>query len=318
MKDPYAFEEGIRKILSELEVLRTFPDRKEGEKREQRLRKQLVKLRREVYAKLTPWETVAVARHPQRPQSLDYMQRMVEDFVELHGDRRYADDPAVITGFGRMRGRKLCIVAQQKGRDTKERIYRNFGQARPEGYRKAQRVMQLADRSRRPILCLIDTQGAYPGMDAEERGQAEAIATSLQVMADLTVPVVCCVIGEGGPGGALAIGVGNRVLMQQFAIYSVISPEGCASILWRDAAKAEEAAGALKLTAPELEKLGIVDAVVDEPLGGAHADPEEAAELLGDALEECFRELEGKDGETLRRERYERFRALGVFKTAEG
>lgn len=259
------------------------------------------------------WRRVVLSRHPQRPHLLDFIGHLCTDFSELHGDRRFADDPALVAGLARFRGQEVLILGQQRGRELKERIHRNFGQPKPEGYRKAMRLMKLAEKFRRPVLTLIDTQGAYPGIDAEERGQAEAIAYNLREMVRLGVPVLSTVIGEGGSGGALAIAMGDRVFMLENAIYSVISPEGCASIIWRDAAKKGLAAAALKITAPELLELGIIDEVIAEPAGGAHLDPAAAARLLGDCLERHLTELSGLTGEALRNQRYERFRRLGRF-----
>lgn len=259
------------------------------------------------------WRRVLLARHPQRPTALDWIGLMCSDFSELHGDRRFGDDPAMVAGMAEFRGRQVLILGQQRGRDVKDKIRRNFGMAKPEGYRKAMRLMGLAEKFHRPILSLIDTQGAYPGVDAEERGQAEAIAWNLREMARLRVPVVATVVGEGGSGGALGIGMGNRVLMLENAMYSVISPEGCASIMWRDADKKEIAAAALKLTAAELLALELVDEVVPEPPGGAHTDPNAAARMLGDALERALMGMEDLSGADLQAQRCARFRALGHF-----
>jgi acetyl-CoA carboxylase carboxyl transferase subunit alpha len=270
-------------------------------------------LQREIFADLSPWQKVQLSRHPARPYTLDYIERFMEGFIELHGDRRFADDPAIIAGFGLFDGTPVLLVGQQKGRGTKEKVRRNFGQPKPEGYRKALRLMELAARMRRPIICLIDTQGAYPGIDAEERGQAEAIAKNLEVMAGLPVPIVCAVIGEGGSGGALALGVGDRILMLEYATYSVISPEGCASILWRDDSKKPEAAEAMKMTATDLQRLGIVDEIVPESLGGAHRDHDLTARNLADVIRRHLAELIMLPGETLRQRRYEKFRRIGAF-----
>ncbi len=270
-------------------------------------------LQQKIFAELTPWQKVQLSRHPARPYTLDYIERLVPDFIELHGDRRFADDPAVVGGFGTFAGMPVLVVGHQKGRSTKEKVQRNFGQPKPEGYRKAQRLMELAARTRRPILCLIDTQGAYPGVDAEERGQAEAIATSLEIMAGLPVPIVCAVIGEGGSGGALALGVANRILMLEYATYSVISPEGCASILWRDDGKKAEAAAAMKMTATDLLRLGVVDEVVPEAPGGAHRDHDLSARNLGEALRRHLAELLLMAPEALRNDRYQKFRHMGAF-----
>jgi acetyl-CoA carboxylase carboxyl transferase subunit alpha len=259
------------------------------------------------------WRSVQLARHQERPYTLDYVERLFDDFFELKGDRYRGDDEAIVSGLGRFADRTVAIVGHQKGRDIKERTRRNFGMAYPEGYEKANRVMRLAERHRFPVLTLVDTPGAYPGVAAEQHGQGGAIARSQAVMARLTVPTVACVIGEGGSGGAIAIAVCDRVLMQENAIYSVISPEGCAAILWRDASQAEKAAAAFKPDALHCLELGVIDAIVPEPDGGAHEDHDEAARLLGQSLREALEELEGTPGDELRRSRRNRFRALGVF-----
>ncbi|MEM9373254.1 MAG: acetyl-CoA carboxylase carboxyltransferase subunit alpha [Planctomycetota bacterium] len=270
---------------------------------------------RELYAELSPWNTVRVARHPQRPQTRDYIDRICRDFCELHGDRRYGDDPAIVAGFGRIGSRKVLIVGHQKGRTTQEKIACHFGCAHPEGYRKALAKMQLAAKFGLPIVTLVDTPGAYPGLGAEERGQAEAIAVNLREMSRLPVPIVSVIIGEGGSGGALGIAVANRVGMLQNSWYSVISPEGCAAILWKQANEQTNtaAAEALKLTARDNLSLGIIDAAVEEPLGGAHRDPDAAADLLAAWVSEQLNELDGISGKDLVRQRYERFRALGAY-----
>jgi acetyl-CoA carboxylase carboxyl transferase subunit alpha len=259
------------------------------------------------------WRAVELARHQDRPYTLDYVERLIEDWVELHGDRSLSDDSAVVTGIGRFEGRTIALIGQQKGRDIKERTKRNFGMAYPEGYRKAMRVMGLADRHRFPLITLIDTPGAYPGVVAEQHGQGGAIARSQQVMARLDIPTVACVIGEGGSGGAVAIAVADRVLMQENSIYSVISPEGCAAILWRDAAEARKAAAAFKPDAVHCLELGVIDAIVPEPPAGAHSDHDEAARLLGASMRDALEELEGIPADELRRRRRARFRSLGVF-----
>ena len=261
----------------------------------------------------TAWGRVQLARHPQRPHASDYIERLFERFHEVHGDRAFGDDAAIVSGFCFFRGQPLMVIGQQKGRRTEDKIHRNFGMPRPEGYRKALRAMKLADKFGRPVVTLLDTPGAYPGMDAEERGQAEAIARNLYEMAQLSVPLVAVCIGEGGSGGALALGVGNRVLMLENAIYSVISPESCAAIVWRDSAKAELAAGALKLTAGDLGELGLVDGIVPEPAGGAHEDADAAAELLGSALDENLKLLRNLSPEQLVEDRYRKFRKMGGF-----
>jgi len=267
----------------------------------------------DIYAKLTPWQKTQVARHPDRPHFVDYAGKLLDDFTPLAGDRKFAEDAAIIAGLGRFRGRSIALVGQEKGSDTDSRIKHNFGMARPEGYRKAVRLMELADRFGLPVLALVDTAGAYPGIGAEERGQAEAIAASLELMAGLGVPVIATVIGEGGSGGALALGVGNRILMLQHSIYSVISPESCSSILYRDPSKAEKMAEALKLTAPDLKGFGVIDEIVPEAQGGAHRDPARTAENLGRSLRRHLGELRGLDTQALIDDRYRRFRGMGVF-----
>ncbi len=261
------------------------------------------------------WERVQLARHPKRPHALDYIQRLFPGFHELHGDRAFADDHAIVTGMAWFDARPLMLVAHQKGRDTKQKVFRNWGMPRPEGYRKAMRIMELAAKFSRPIVCLLDTPGAYPGKDAEERGQAEAIAQNLREMSRLGVPVIVVVIGEGGSGGALALGVGNRIYMLENAVYSVISPESCAAIIYRDSGKAPEAAAALKMTAPDLLELGLIDGIVPEPGEGAHSDPDQAAEALGNTLRRSLAELEGLPAKRLIDERYEKFRRMGSFFT---
>ena len=278
-----------------------------------RVRGEVAQLRRDFYEHMGAWQRTLLARHPQRPYMMDYVRLLFEDFHELHGDRAYGDDAAMVTGFARYHGRPVVLVGQQKGRDTKQRVAQNFGQAKPEGYRKALRVMQLAAKFGRPIFTFIDTPGAYPGIDAEERGQAEAIARNLREMARLPVPIVVTITGEGGSGGALAIAVGDQVNMLENSVYSVISPEGCASILWRDAAKAEVAAEALKITARDLKEFGIIDEIVPEPEGGAHLDHEASAALLGSVLDDSLRDLSRLTIPELLDRRYEKFRRMGQF-----
>jgi acetyl-CoA carboxylase carboxyl transferase subunit alpha len=278
-----------------------------------RVRGEVAQLRRDFYEHMGAWQRTLLARHPQRPYMMDYVRILFEDFHELHGDRAYGDDAAMVTGFARYHGRPVVLVGQQKGRDTKQRVAQNFGQAKPEGYRKALRVMQLAAKFGRPIFTFVDTPGAYPGIDAEERGQAEAIARNLREMARLPVPIVVTITGEGGSGGALAIAVGDRVNMLENSVYSVISPEGCASILWRDATKAEVAAEALKITARDLMELGIIDEIVPEPEGGAHLDHEASAALLGRVLDRTLRDLSQLPVAELLDSRYEKFRRMGQF-----
>jgi acetyl-CoA carboxylase carboxyl transferase subunit alpha len=281
-----------------------------------RLERKARKLQEEIFAELSPWQKVQLSRHPSRPYTLDYVGLLFEEFTELHGDRAFADDASIIGGMARFAGREVLIIGHQKGRSTKENVRRNFGMSRPEGYRKAQRLMQLAARFGRPILTFIDTPGAYPGMGAEERGQAEAIAKSLEVMATLEVPVICTVIGEGGSGGALALGLADRILMLEYAIYSVISPEGCASILWKDQAKIGEAADQLKVTAPDLRKLGICDEIIKEGVGGAHRDLKGTAALLGAALARHLETLCSQSVSERLEGRYRKFRAMGIFEEA--
>ncbi|HSP17807.1 MAG TPA: acetyl-CoA carboxylase carboxyltransferase subunit alpha [Thermoanaerobaculia bacterium] len=306
------FEEPILKIRRRIEELAAL----EGDPKQAEidaLQRELTKVSTEIYSNLTPWQKTLVARHPQRPYTLDFVAALFEEFIEIHGDRNFGDDAAIVTGFARFRGQPCCIVGHQKGRNTKEKVLRNFGQPRPEGFRKALRVMKLAAKFRVPIFSFIDTQGAYPGVGAEERGQAEAIAMNLREMAALSVPIVITVIGEGGSGGALAIGVGDRVLMLEHAVYSVISPEGCAAILWKNSSAAAQAAEAMKITAQDLKKLGIIDEIVPEPAGGAHADAAKAAELLAPYLEKALKELQKTKPSLLPEERYKKFRRMGVF-----
>jgi acetyl-CoA carboxylase carboxyl transferase subunit alpha len=279
----------------------------------ERLEKRIVKVREEIYSQLSPWQRTQLSRHIDRPHSLDYFRLIFEDFIELHGDRGFMDDPAMVGGFARIDGEAVVVVGHQKGRDVKEMGYRNFGMPHPEGYRKALRIMELGARFRKPIITMIDTPGAYPGVGAEERGQAEAIASNLREMATFPVPIVVVVIGEGGSGGALAIGVGDRILMMENAVYSVISPEGCAAILWRDGAKGPLAAEAMKLTATDLLELKVIDEVIPEPAGGAHRDYKETAATLKKAIIRHLTELQDLPEEKLLSERYQRFRRMGAF-----
>ena len=278
-----------------------------------RMRKKNRELTEEIFSKLTPWQVTQIARHPLRPYTLDYIERICSDFQELHGDRMFADDPAIVAGLGTIEGRSLVVIGHQKGRDTRERTRRNFGMPRPEGYRKAQRIMELAGRFKLPVITLIDTAGAYPGVGAEERGQSEAIAKSLELMASLPTPIVSLVIGEGGSGGALAIGVCDRLIMMEYAVYSVISPEGCASILWKSADKAAEAAEAMKMTTDELSKHELIDEVISEPLGGAHRDYDAAADAVRDKILSSLEQLQEFSPEELVQRRYERLMKLGSF-----
>jgi len=266
-----------------------------------------------IFKDLTPWQISQLSRHPLRPYTLDYVEKIFDDFHELHGDRAFADDHAIVGGLARFRGRSILFIGQQKGRDTKAKVFRNFGMPRPEGYRKALRLMHMAARFHLPLITFIDTPGAYPGVGAEERGQSEAIAKNLQVMSRLPVPIICTIIGEGGSGGALAIGVGDRVNILEYSTYSVISPEGCASILWKDAANAEEAATALGITSDRLKSLGLVDEIIPEPLGGAHKDPVEVAKRIADCVEKQLAELEKKTTDQLVEDRFRRLLSYGEF-----
>src|SRR6184192_1291417 len=308
----------IEHLEKDVEELRRLSGDGEADSELERIRQEVAELRKEFYSHLGAWQRAQIARHQQRPYTLDYVNLLFTDFMELHGDRGYADDKAIVAGLAKYHGRPVAVVGHQKGRDTKQRLARNFGQPKPEGYRKALRVMQLAAKFARPILSFVDTPGAYPGIDAEERGQGEAIARNLREMARLPVPVIVTVTGEGGSGGALAIAVGDRVNILENGFYSVISPEGCASIIWRDSTKAETAAEAMKITAADLKDLGIVDEIVREPEGGAHADHEAAARLLSDVLERQLAELTLTRPEILVEGRYEKFRKMGQFFDIQG
>jgi acetyl-CoA carboxylase carboxyl transferase subunit alpha len=308
--DPTQFEEPILQLRRRIEETTAA----EGDPAQlAALEAELTKLADEIFANLTPWQKTLVARHPQRPYTLDFIGYLFDEWTEVHGDRKFSDDPAIVAGFARFRGNACAIIGHQKGRNTKEKIYRNFGQPRPEGFRKALRVMKLAEKFNLPIFTFIDTQGAYPGLGAEERGQAEAIAVNLREMAMLSVPVIVVVIGEGGSGGALALGVGDRVFMLEHSVYSVISPEGCAAILWKNPSAAAEAAAAMRITASDLKRLAIIDDIVPEPNGGAHADPAKAAELLAPYLEKALKELMKLKPSALPEERYKKFRKMGMF-----
>lgn len=312
------FEQPIAELEAKIQELRhtsqgnAFNIEEEVARLQEKLRSRIG----EIFRNLTPWEVSQLARHPQRPYTLDYVEVMCEEFHELAGDRAYADDAAIVGGPARIDGHAVMLIGQQKGRDTKSKIKRNFGMPRPEGYRKALRLMQMAERFRLPILTFIDTPGAYPGVGAEERGQSEAIARNLQEMARLRVPIICTVIGEGGSGGALAIGVGDRTLMLEYSTYSVISPEGCASILWKTAERAKDAAEALGITAPRLLELGLIDQIVKEPLGGAHRDPQDMATRLKQTLLGQLERLERIEPATLLQQRYERLRGYGEYQVA--
>ena len=313
MLDELDFEKPLTEIETRLVQLRAAEGPRGSREEIARLEDRLGRLQQKIYGGLTAWQRAQIARHPKRPHALDFVGLLLEDWVELHGDRVFGDDKAIVGGLARFDGAPVVAIGHQKGRDTRENIARNFGMPHPEGYRKALRLMQLAEKFGAPIITFIDTPGAYPGLGAEERGQAEAIARNLREMAGLATPIVCIVTGEGGSGGALAIGVGNRVLMLEYAIYSVISPEGCAAILWGDAAKAPEAAGLMRVTAPELLRLGVIDGIIPEPVGGAHRDWEQAATNLRAALRDQLRRLRGLSGAALVEERHERFRRIGVF-----
>jgi len=312
------FEQPIAELEAKIEELRYVGDDSEININEEvaRLKAKSESQTKSIFARLSPWQIARVARHESRPYTLDYLPLIAPDFQELHGDRMYADDPAIIGGVGRIDGRAVMFIGHQKGRDTKERVRRNYGMPKPEGYRKAQRLMRMAEKFSIPVVTLIDTPGAYPGVGAEERGQSEAIAHSLYLMAGLKTPIISVVIGEGGSGGALAIGVGDRLLMLQYSIYSVISPEGCASILWKSAEKAEDAAEAMRITAANLNEFGLVDEVLEEPLGGAHRNPKEAAEVIRNALLKNLDELDQLSTEQLLEERQRRLASFGQFKEA--
>ncbi len=309
------FEKPIAELEKKIEELTLFTSNGSIDLEEEilKLHKKSDQLRAELYSRLTPWQKVQISRHPNRPYTLDYIEAMLTDFVEMHGDRGFADDPAIVCGMAKLDSLPVVIIGHQKGRTLKDRMYRNFGQPNPEGYRKALRLMEFAEKFRKPIITLIDTQGAYPGIGAEERGQGESIARNLLVMSGLKVPVIAVVIGEGGSGGALALGVADRVLMLEHATYSVISPEGCAAILWNNGAKASEAAELLKITAQDLFQMKVIDEVVEEPIGGAHRDPRRAAELLKEAVSRNMDELRTVPSAEIVKMRYEKFRKLGTF-----
>jgi acetyl-CoA carboxylase carboxyl transferase subunit alpha len=317
--DTLEFEEPIALLLKEVEALEMLPVTAERQRSLDSLNMRIDSLRGEIYKSLTPWQRVQVARHPNRPTVLDYVSRLFTDFTEVSGDRRYADDHAIVAGFADYRGEPVLVVGHHKGGgDTKQKIYRNFGYARPEGYRKALRAMKLAEKFQRPVIAFIDTPAAYPGVESEERGISEAIALNLREMAVLDTPIIVVVHGEGGSGGALGLAVGDRILMHEFAIYSVIPPEGCAAILWRDAGRKVEAAEALKLTAADLLRLGLVDEIVPEPRGGAHTDHAMAATLLDTALGRALASASALESEPRLRARYNKWRAMGNVGLAEG
>jgi acetyl-CoA carboxylase carboxyl transferase subunit alpha len=317
MADLLEFEEPIGVLQKEIEALSMLPSTPDRRRDIQRLHDRIQSIRRDLYEHLTPWQRVLVARHPARPTTLDYVEQLFTDFIEIHGDRRFADDHAIVAGTARFHGQPVMVVGHQKGSDTKQKIFRNFGYARPEGYRKALRAMQLAEKFGRPIVCFVDTPAAYPGIESEERGVAEAIAVNLREMAALDVPIVVVIHGEGGSGGALGIAVGDRILMHEFAIYSVIPPEGCAALLWRDTNQKVRAAEALKITAPDLLALGVIDTVVSEPPGGAHTDAAAASALLDAALAAALAEVGAVPAETRLEQRYQKFRRMGQVGLAE-
>lgn len=309
------FEEPVVQLRNKISELKEFTASADVDLTSeiQHLETRLIKLEKDIYENMQPWDRVQVARHPERPTTLDYIRDIFQDFIELHGDRSYGDDAAIVGGVASFNGNPITVIGHQRGKDTKENIRRNFGMPHPEGYRKALRLMKQAEKFGRPIVCFIDTKGAYPGKAAEERGQSEAIARNLFEMAGLKVPVISVVIGEGGSGGALALGVGNHVHMLENSTYSVISPEGAASILWKDAALAQKAAEAMKITAPDLKAMGIVDEIIPEALGGAHRDPKQQAVYMGEVLEKSIVELSKLSEEQLVDTRYDKFRAIGQF-----
>ena len=320
MKDIFLdFEQPLAELFSQLEQLRLTPDDTAHSIAEKinLLQKKIQSLAKDIYAKLTPWQISQVSRHPHRPYTLDYIQHLFTDFEELHGDRAFADDVAIVGGLARFNGNSVMVIGQQKGRDTKERQYRNFGMPRPEGYRKALRLMRLAEKFGIPIMTFVDTPGAYPGIGAEERGQSEAIGKNLYAMAEIRVPLICTVIGEGGSGGALAIAVGDALLMLQFATYSVISPEGCASILWKSANKAPDAAETLGITATRLKALGLIDKIINEPPGGAHRDYPAIMQAVGKALQDTLQQVQTQAIDELLQTRFNRLMAYGKFKEVE-
>ncbi|WP_106344911.1 acetyl-CoA carboxylase carboxyltransferase subunit alpha [Planifilum fimeticola] len=309
------FEKPIIELRQKIAELKKFTKEKEIDLSDEiaTLEAKAERLEKEIYGNLTPWQRVQISRHPSRPTTLDYIQRIFTDFIELHGDRLYGDDPAIVGGIAKLDGMPVTVIGHERGKDTKDKIARNFGMPHPEGYRKALRLMQQADKFGRPIITFIDTQGAHPGIEAEQRGQSEAIARNLREMAGFSVPIVCVVTGEGGSGGALAISVGNRLLMLEHAYYSVITPEGAAAILWRDAAEAQQAAEALRITAQDLSNLGVVDRVIPEPKGGAHRDPDAQAAWIKEALLETLKPLLEMDREALVADRYQKYARIGVF-----
>jgi acetyl-CoA carboxylase carboxyl transferase subunit alpha len=309
------FEKPITELEKKIQELETFTSHKKIDLSSEvkRLEEKLERLKKDIYGNLTPWQKVQIARHPQRPYTLDYVSMIMSDFLEIHGDRFFSDDKALIAGFAKLDNQKIMLIGHQKGKDIKENLKRNFGCAHPEGYRKALRAMRLAEEFNLPIVIFIDTPGAYPGIGAEERGQAQAIALNLREMVNIAVPIVAIVIGEGGSGGALGIGIADRVCVLENAYYSVISPEGCAAILWKNGAKAPEAAEVLKLTGQDLLKMGIIDEIIPEPLGGAHRDPQKTAQILKDAIKRNLKDLKTQSKDKLLELRYQKFRSMGKF-----
>ncbi len=312
------FEKPIMELERKIGELKGFSNQKDidisGEIK--RVEEKLNRIKKDIYDNLTPWQRVQIARHPQRPYTLDYIEMMMTDFIEIHGDRHFADDMAIVCGFAKIDGENIMIIGHQKGKDTKENLERNFGSPHPEGYRKAMRLMRLAEKLDIPVICFIDTPGAYPGIGAEERGQAEAIAYNLREMVDIKTPILCFVIGEGGSGGALGIGVGDRVHVLENAYYSVISPEGCAAILWKERSRSPDAAKALKLTAKELLELGIIDGIIKEPVGGAHRNASEVARNIKNAIKQELASLRELSKEKLIDQRYDKYRKIGIYKEA--
>lgn len=307
------FEQPIIELQRHIEELSDFARDESKMKEIDKLKKKLESIRSKIYSNLTPWQKTLVARHAKRPYTMDYIHAIFTDFVEIHGDRKFADDPAIVGGLAFYHGFPVAVIGHQKGRDTKEKIFRNFGMSKPEGYRKSMRIMKIAEKFKRPVFTFIDTPGAYPGIGAEERGQAEAIAHNLREMSRLKIPVIVTITGEGGSGGALALGIGDRINMLEYSIYSVISPEGCAAILWRDQQKAKEAARNMKITAQDLKEFGIIDEIIPEPLGGAHAAPRKMPEILDAFLKRELDELLAIDAQERMERRYEKFRNMGIF-----
>ncbi|WP_100373742.1 acetyl-CoA carboxylase carboxyl transferase subunit alpha [Bacillus sp. FJAT-45037] len=315
MASDLVFEKPIVELRDKISELKTFTNEKEIDLSDEieKLEARLMQLEKEIYGNLQPWERVQIARHSERPTTLDYIEHLFTDFLEMHGDRVYGDDAAIVGGIAKYEGRPLTVIGHQRGKDTKENIHRNFGMPHPEGYRKALRLMKQAEKFNRPIICFIDTKGAYPGMAAEERGQSEAIARNLFEMAGLTVPVICVVIGEGGSGGALALGIGDRIFMLENSTYSVISPEGAAALLWKDATLAKKAAESMKITAPDLLELGVIDDIIREAKGGAHRDLKNQAEAIGRALSSSLEELDQLSKSELVNKRYQKYKKIGQF-----